>query len=223
MEGSAHCFSYGPESGAKANPISRAQLSLRDDQIVFASGANLYKLAPELLAAWAKILADVPNAVLMLFPFGPNWYASYPYDAFTRHAKSVLGDRVMVMHPQPPPDRAQLREYFRVADLYLDSFPFCGSTSLIEPLEAGVPIITRGGSTFRSAMGGAILREIGLDELVAGDADRYIALACELARDAGRRKDLSGRIRQAMDGKPSFLDSAGYARRVAAAFNAMLA
>jgi predicted O-linked N-acetylglucosamine transferase (SPINDLY family) len=183
-------------------------------------------MSPELLDAWAKILAAVPEAVLMIFPFGPHWYSSYPADAFTRHAKSVLGERVKVMNPQPAPDRHQLREYFRIADLYLDSFPFCGSTSLIEPLEVGLPVVTRGGSSFRSAMAGAMLRAIGMDELIAGgDAERYVAIVCELARDGDRRLRLSRVIQQRMTGtpRPAFLDSAGYAIRIAKAFEAMLA
>jgi predicted O-linked N-acetylglucosamine transferase (SPINDLY family) len=225
MEGSAHCFSYGFDVTGKPKPVTRAELGLRDDQIVFVSGANLYKLGPELIAAWAKILAEVPNPTLMLFPFGPHWYPSYPSAAFERQARSVMGERVLIMQPQPAPDRHQLREYFRVADVYLDSFPFCGSTSLIEPLEVGLPIVTRGGSTFRSAMGGAILREIGMEELIAGSEERYGALAIELARDGARRKAIGERIRLRMNGspRPSFLDSAGYARRVAAAFEGMLA
>jgi glycosyltransferase involved in cell wall biosynthesis len=227
LDGSAHCFSYGHGATSNAKATTRAELGLRDDQVVFASGANLYKITPELLGAWAKILAGAPSAALMLFPFGPNWYPAYPVDEFTRHVKVVLGDvagdRVYVMNPQPAPDRAQLREYYRVADVYLDSFPFCGSTSLIEPLEVGLPVITRGGATFRSAMGGAMLREIGMDELVAGDAAKYAAIAIELANNSSRRAELSKRTRDRMLAKPSFLDSAGYGKRIAAAFKAMLA
>jgi predicted O-linked N-acetylglucosamine transferase (SPINDLY family) len=72
-------------------------------------------------------------------------------------------------------------------------------------------------------MGAAMLKAIGMDELIAGDEERYVVLACDLARNAARRMELSGRIREKMAGRPSFLDSEGYARRVAAAFEAMLA
>jgi predicted O-linked N-acetylglucosamine transferase (SPINDLY family) len=191
MDGSAHCFTYGPAS-TNARQISRADLGLKEDDVVLVSGANLYKITPELMAAWAKILDAAPNATLLLFPFGPNWYAQYPEEAFRRYAQRVLGERARVLNPQPAPDRVQLREIFRACDVYLDSFPFAGSTSLIEPLEVGLPIVTRGGATFRSAMGGAILREIGMEELVAGDEERYVALTSELARDAYRRNASSG-------------------------------
>jgi hypothetical protein len=221
MEGSAHCFAFPV---GKGKPIARAELGLREDQPVLVSGANLYKMTPELLDAWARVLDAIPQAVLMLFPFGPHWYPSYPAEAFERHAKNVLGaERVIVMNPQPPPDRNELCDYFQLADLYLDSFPFCGSTSLMEPLEVNLPIVTRGGLTFRSAMGAAILREIDLGELIAGDEDRYVSLVCELARDPVRRKRISQTLFQRMEGKPSFLDSVGYARRIAAAFETMLA
>jgi predicted O-linked N-acetylglucosamine transferase (SPINDLY family) len=222
MDGSAHCFAYGPAS-ANARQLSRTDLGLKDEHVVLVSGANLYKITPELMEAWKQVLdSSGENATLLLLPFGPNWYASYPDEAFRRHARRMLGERVRIVNPQPPPDRVQLREIYRACDIYLDSFPFGGSTSLIEPLEVGLPIVTRAGSTFRSAMAGAILREIGMEELVAPDEARYVALAIELARDANRRRDVSRRIHDRMLGRPSFLDSAGHAKRVAAAFRAML-
>jgi predicted O-linked N-acetylglucosamine transferase (SPINDLY family) len=222
LDGSAHCFSYGPAAG-NARAVSRADLGLKDEDVVLVSGANLYKITPELMAAWRKILDANEKATVLLFPFGPNWYPSYPDEAYRRYAANVLGDRVKVLNPQPPPDRVQLREIYRVCDVYLDSFPFGGSTSLIEPLEAGLPVVVRDGSMFRSAMGGAILREIGMEDLVARDDERYVALASELARDANRRKDVSRRVHDRMLGRPSFLDSAKYAKRIAAAFKTMIA
>jgi predicted O-linked N-acetylglucosamine transferase (SPINDLY family) len=221
MDGCAHCFAYGPAAGS-ARTVSRKDLDLADDQVVLVSGANLYKITPELMDAWAKILEATPSAMLLLFPFGPNWYPTYPEEAFRRYAQRVLGDRARVLSPRPPPDRVQLREIYRACDIYLDSFPFGGSTSLIEPLEAELPVVTRGGSMFRSAMAGALLREIGMDDLVAVDDEGYVALASELARNADRRKDVSRRIHDRMLARPSFLDSGGYAKRIAAAFRAML-
>ena len=86
--------------------MSRADLGLKDDDVVLVSGANLYKITPELMEAWRKILdAAGEKAVLVLFPFGPNWYAQYPDEAFRRYASRVLGEKVRVLNPQPAPDR----------------------------------------------------------------------------------------------------------------------
>ena len=60
-------------------------------------------------------------------------------------------------------------------DMYVDSFPYTGATSLMDPLEAGVPPITMAGDRLRFGQGDAsILRELGMPELIATSAENYI-------------------------------------------------
>jgi predicted O-linked N-acetylglucosamine transferase (SPINDLY family) len=62
----------------------------------------------------------------------------------------------------------------------------------------GVPVVTLAGRTAVSRAGTTLLRNVGLDDLVARSADQYVDLAAELIRDAGRlaalRRDLRGRL-----------------------------
>jgi predicted O-linked N-acetylglucosamine transferase (SPINDLY family) len=73
------------------------------------------------------------------------------------------------------------------------------------------------GTSQRALQGPSTLGAIGLDELVAPDVDHYVALAVALARDAEQRKDLSKRIRAAMQKAP-FFDTCSFG----AAFGALL-
>jgi predicted O-linked N-acetylglucosamine transferase (SPINDLY family) len=102
-----------------------------------------------------------------------------------------------------------------VADIYLDAFPFSSTTSLIEPLEAGLPVICKQGSTFRSDMGAGILRQLGLPELVADSDASYADLAEHLALDLPERLALKERITAAMGRRPRFLDPVAYGSAMA--------
>ena len=194
LEGTAHCFSYGCESEKATAEVDRESLGISESAVIFISGANFFKIVPELIHTWAKIIAEVPNSVLVLLPFGPNWSNSYPKQAFENNLNKVFSqygistERLLILDPQPVPNREDVKEYFKIADIYLDSYPFSGTTSLIEPLQVNLPVISRQGHTFRSAMGAAMVRSLDLRDLVADSEESYIQLAVKLGTNPKLRK-----------------------------------
>jgi predicted O-linked N-acetylglucosamine transferase (SPINDLY family)/GT2 family glycosyltransferase len=228
LAGAVHCFSYGDDetnASFKVNSSDerlhqREILGVPQDAVVFTSGANFYKITPELIHTWAKIIAEVPNSVLMLFPFGPNWASNYPKQAFEQHLHEIFAeygmssDRILALDPQPTPNRADIKEYFKLADVYLDSYPFAGTTSLIEPLQVNLPVIARKGNSFRSAMGAAMIQSLDISGLVADSEASYIQLAIELGNNPELRQQKRNEIESKMRNNPSFLDSRGYSEKI---------
>jgi protein O-GlcNAc transferase len=187
-------------------------LGIPDDAVVFASAANYYKIIPEMQQAWAKLLAAVPNSRLLVHPFNPNWSSSYPIKRFCAEFDRVLAehgvssDRLIVSTAKFA-SRTDVRELLSVADVYLDTFPFGGVNSLVDPLEAGVPTVVWEGSTFRSRMGAALLRAMDLPDLIATNPADYVEKVLKIATDRERRAALSDQIKLAMDRIPIFLDT----------------
>jgi predicted O-linked N-acetylglucosamine transferase (SPINDLY family) len=61
----------------------------------------------------------------------------------------------------------------KVADLFLDTWPYnCGSTTN-DVLNAGLPILTVGGRTMVSRMGTSMLSALKLDSLIAKNLQDY--------------------------------------------------
>ncbi len=220
LEGSAHCFSYGTEEGKITTPIERNNLGIPEDAFVFISCANYFKIIPELVETWVKIINQVPNSVLVLLPFGPNWSNNYPKTQFINHLNSIFikyeleTERLIVLDPQPVPDRQDMKEYYKIADVYLDSFPFAGTTSLIEPLQVNLPVIARRGHCFRSAMGAAMIQTLNISDLVADSEESYIRLAVQLGNNPELCQQKSDEIKVAMQNNPSFLDSRSYSAKM---------
>jgi predicted O-linked N-acetylglucosamine transferase (SPINDLY family) len=175
MEGSAHCFSCGTFDPPPTLRADRAAWGVAPRDVLFASGANYHKLIPEFLDTCMKILSQVPGSHLMLMPFGPHWSHQYPRARFMDHIwdmarrRDVAPSRVHILNVIPAPERQDIKELVRAADVYLDSYPFGGSTSLMEPLETGVPVVVQRGSQLRGAMASGIMRELGIAELIADD------------------------------------------------------
>ncbi|MEA5541942.1 glycosyltransferase [Limnoraphis robusta Tam1] len=223
IEGTAHCFNYYaiPPAQPTVHP-QRSDFKLDENTVVFISGANFYKIIPELRETWAKILAKVPNSVLILYPFNPNWtsnYARIPFlntlkTAFERY--NVKPSRLMILDTQP--SRTDIKQYLKLADVYLDSYPFSGVNSLVDPLEVGLVTITQEGDSFRSKMGSSLLKYLALNDLIVDSEDAYINLAVQLATDAKLRQKYSQNIAEKMQKNPPFLDSYRYSKKMESLF-----
>jgi FkbM family methyltransferase len=228
LRGAAQCFSYGNISQESKLQVTRQDLGISGDAIVFVSGANLYKLLPELLEIWAQIISAVPNSILLLFPYGPNWSNRYPKALFVQHIRHIFeqrglsGSRLVVADPQPVPNLEELKQYFKLADVYLDSYPFAGTSSLMEPLAVELPVVTLKGNNFRSAMGAAILAAAGLDCWVADCETTYVEKAVALGNQPSLRQEWRQQLQEKMQNNPGFLDSRDYGLQVGSIFQQLI-
>lgn len=212
LPGPTHAFNYEADRQEPSRVWTKADLGIPEGAVVFASAANYFKIIPEMRETWARLLASVPGSRLLLHPFNPNWSSDYPIKRFCAEFEAVLArhgvdhDR-LVVSTMKLPSRSDVGALMAVADVYLDTAPFGGVNSLIDPLESGVPVVAWDGETMRGRMGGALLRALGLSEWVAEDEAGYLSLALRLAEDASARAELSARIKSAMGRTPVFMDT----------------
>lgn len=212
MDGPVLCFDFGPRSNqAPTVIVERKTLGIPEAATVYAAGANFFKITPELEETWIRILAAVPGSLLLLYPFNLNWTNYYFVGplfmriAATCKRLGVEANRVIVRPPLP--GIADVRAMLgNVADVYLDSFPHSGMTSLIDPLLVGVPTVVLEGNSQRSGMAAGALRDLGVPPLIAANVESYIDLAVRLGRDRELRRQFAREIRQKIARPPKFLD-----------------
>ena len=222
IDGTAHCFDFGGDiPHAPSRRPARKPADIPDDAVVFASGANFHKIVPELQDAWLRILSSVPGSRLVLYPFNPNWdgysvelFMARLADRLRKHDIEV--NRVLVL--EAAPTWQEVMQRLQLADIYLDSFPFCGATSLLDALRAHLPIVAMDGTSHRTIQGAAILCSLDLSELVAHDIDSYVSLAIRLAANAPRRKSLAIKIHAQLRKQPQIFDHRRYAEKVGRVF-----
>src|SRR5438552_1755110 len=135
-------------------------------------------------------------------------------------ARGVDPKRLVLLQPMESP--SDVPKVMAITDIYLDSFPYTGATSLLDPLEAGVPPVTMTGDRLRFAQGEALLRELGMPELIATSEDDYIRIATELARDPDLRERTRRTVREKMAAKPAFLDSRSFSNKAAGVFESLV-
>jgi predicted O-linked N-acetylglucosamine transferase (SPINDLY family) len=183
------CFlAYGPPEAAPT-PAARTE-----GPVAFGSFNNLAKVTPRLIALWARILADVPKARLLLKshsladgPTRDRIAAAFGAHGIAAHRLDLRGFVAA--------SGGHLATYGEI-DLALDTLPYNGTATTCEALWMGVPVITRAGDRHSSRVGASLLTAAGLPELVAADETGYVALAVALARDAERRGRLRAGLRE---------------------------
>jgi predicted O-linked N-acetylglucosamine transferase (SPINDLY family)/glycosyltransferase involved in cell wall biosynthesis len=221
LEGSGICLSYPVELELPAVEPTRSSWGATDKSAVFISAARAFQIIPELRATWAKIIAAVPDSILVLYPFRSR-QENYPTLPFFNQMRSTFAeygiDKKRVVAIRALPSRADCIKCLELADIYLDSYPYSGGCSIAEPLLVGLPAVARAGQTGRSRAAAAMLQELQLPELAADSENSYIEMSAALGNQPELRRRYRDRIQQQMAIDPRFLDSRAYSDRIGKLF-----
>ncbi len=208
------CWMALPQPAAPRHAITRSQLGLPESVVlcVQAPGAHIDPLS---FSLWMRLLQASPAAVLWL----PGHVAIHGDVVQSNLRQQAVAHGIdagrLVFTPAPSP--AELMEHLILADLYVDTTRINSAHALACALQAGTPAITLKGPEMPSRMGASILHAAGLKELVAADADSYVALGTRLLGDANRRAALQQQLKQ----RAQAADAAAIAAPWAQAFRTM--
>jgi predicted O-linked N-acetylglucosamine transferase (SPINDLY family)/glycosyltransferase involved in cell wall biosynthesis len=221
LEGSGVCFSYPVELAPATVEPTRSSWGATDESVVFMSCARARTIIPELRETWAKIIAGVPNSILVLYPFRSRT-ENYPTVPFYHQIRSTFGefgiDKKRVVVIRALSNRADCIKCLELADIYLDSYPYSDAGPFAEPLLAGLPVVARKGQKTRSGQFAAVLEELQLPELVAHSENSYIELSTALGTNPELRRRYRDRIQQTMAANPKILDSRAYSHQIGKLF-----
>lgn len=196
-------------------PPRRADEGLPEQGFVFCSFSSPYKINPAIFDAWMRLLAAVPGSVLWLRYEQEDACANLRTSAEQR---GVAADRLVFAR------RIGLADHLarlRLADLFIDTYPYGAHTTASHALWAGLPLLTLRGEPFVSRVSASILHAAGLPELVTESLEAYEARALDLARDPGQLEALRQKLARQRPTAPLF-DSERYRRHVEQAYLQMM-
>jgi len=81
------------------------------------------------------------------------------------------------------------------ADLLLDPIGFSGANTTLQAIGCGLPVVTREGKFQRTKHASAILRTLGIEELITYTEEEYISLVEKLILNELLRKNLKSKIK----------------------------
>lgn len=176
-----HCvFCYAPETDY---PFPAFGYEHMVRPLTFGSFNNISKLTPSTVRMWARVLAAVSGARMILK--APSFADAGAVRRFTQlfQEAGVAPERLEFRGPVGLND--MMAEYADI-DIALDTFPYNGGTTTWQALWMGAPVITLCGETFVQRMGASILSSIDRCKWIATDEDGFVAAAAALASDRQR-------------------------------------
>ena len=176
---------------------------LQNGFVTFGSLNNFTKVNPPLRALWARLVASLPEARLLL-----HSKHSYGREALLQELADhgLPRERVTLIGYQDGPD--YMGTYGQI-DIALDPSPFAGGTTSFDALWMGVPVLTQPGERSASRGGASILTSLGRSEWIAHSDDDLIQRAHALAADPAALATIRAGLRDELRRSP-LMDGAGF-------------
>lgn len=168
---------------------SRAECGLPENVPVLCSFSHDYKISPAIFDVWMSILARLPSAVLWLMSRSEISQKALRASATER---GIDQSRIYFATRVPMVEDHLAR--YRLADLFLDTFPYNAHTTAADALMAGLPVLTYMGSGFPSRVAGSLLHAVGLPELIAISLEDYVEKAVDLVTNRQQLTTLKAKL-----------------------------
>lgn len=206
-----HCYRPEPDVPQPVGP--RAGTG-----VTFGSFNREFKVSERTFDLWCRLLRELPDSRIVMKSVAGHDPETRDYQLGQFARRGVSHERVDLVGFIADP-RQHLASYAQV-DIALDTWPYHGTTTTLDALYMGVPVVTLAGPHHASRVGASLLAQVGLAELVAKDEDAYVAICCALAADRPRLNELRRDLRSRLLASP-LCDAAGFTRRFEQALRGM--
>lgn len=170
------CSYVAINSANKLTQISdRLDYGLPQDAFVFCALLNSYKITESVFSEWIKIMKLAENSVLWLIEESPKMRENLI--KFSKN-QGLNTDRLFFSHKISP---LEYRARLQAADLFLDTSPYSNGATAHDAILSGLPVLTCPGKTMMSRFSGHLMKQLGLNELVAQDWLEYRKIAVDFA------------------------------------------
>lgn len=179
--------------------ITREEFDLPKNGFVFCCFNKKYKITPNVFEIWMRLLKKIDGSVLWLFEENSTSIKNLKIEA---SKGGVDGERLIFANRVP-----LLADHFarhKLADLFIDTFPYTAHSTCSDALWAGLPVLTRMGQSFASRVSGSLLNAIGLNELITNTEEEYENKAFSLATDPNYINEIKNKLYKNRLTKPLF-------------------
>ena len=197
---SSHC-GFNLEREYVGLPFDKGEI------FTFGSLNNFRKISDETLNTWSVILNNVSNSRLIL-------KSSTFCDStllLEKFKKNGVKNKIEILDKKNFFKKKDHLCLYKKIDLALDTFPYNGVTTTFEALWMNVPTIVLRGYNFNSRCGESIIKNLGIDYLIASNTKDYIQKAVQLSRDKGKLNKIRRLIFDTVLSTPLF-DTQSFAR-----------
>ena len=178
--------------------ITKKEYNLPENKFIFCNFNRSYKINFKMLNVWSDILKQKDNSIIWLFADNEITKKNLK-DEFSK--LGINSSRVVFADST---DHSNHLARHRLADLFLDTYPYTGHTTTSDALWTGLPVVTKIGNSFSSRVSSSILSAISLNELITNCDEEYKSLILNLSNDKNKLNKIKEKIIENIKTKPLF-------------------
>ncbi len=182
--------------------------AIKNGFITFGCFNNLNKINNEVIALWSEILINIPSSKLFLKSKQLN--DQKVQDTLYQNFEQYGINRDKLILDSYSPTRKELLATYNKIDIALDPFPYTGTTTSVEALYMGVPVLTLKGDKFISNVGESIMHNIKMSDWIAKNKDEYVKKAKDFSFNILHLAEIRAKLRDKSLNSPLF-DGQGFA------------
>ena len=193
------------------NNLIKKHYNLPEDKFIFCCFNNIIKINPYIFNIWMNILKRNINSVLWLLSDNTQVINNLKSEAKNRNInpeRLIFAKRVNISE--------NLNRY-KLADLFLDTFPCSAHTTANDVLWAGTPLLTLAGESFASRVSASLLSSMNIKELITYSEKEYEDLAVKLSNDNKKIIEIKQRLTIAK-GNTTLFNSETYTKNIELAY-----
>ena len=188
--------------------------ALERGYVTFGTLTRAIRLNQRLIAAWARLLQQVPGSHLVIN--SSNFSQPEVRELWLQRFEDlgIARERLEIGYQSP------VWGVLHGVDIALDCFPQNSGTTLFESLYMGLPFVSLAGTPSMGTQGASVLTAVGHPEWIAHSEDEYVDKLVALASDLPALATIRAGLRQEMQAS-ALMDEPGFARDVEDAYFAM--
>ena len=167
---------------------SKKEFNFSQSGVIYGCLNNNYKISPEMFSCWMKILKKAKNSYIAFLESN-----NYSKENIIKEAmkRNIEKERLLFF---PLSDRETWLKRLRCVDVFLDTFPYGGHTTVRESLMLGVPVLTLKGNSFQSRVASSLLYTLEMPELVMESIEHYEDYALYLYNNPENLKKIKEKL-----------------------------
>ena len=179
----------------KEQAISKNELGINNDEIMFWCCQSLFKYLPQHDDVFPRIASYLGSCKFVFIKYDKGEYVTNAFEQRLSRAFGEFGlnyqDYCLLL---PPMDSTRFAGVAARADVFLDSIGWSGCNSTLEALAHNIPVLTLPGDLMRGRHTMAMLKMMGIEETIAATKDDYVQMAVRLGQDAEYRQRIKKQV-----------------------------
>ena len=180
----------------------RSYFGLPEEGVVFCSFNHDYKINPPMFKVWMDLLKEVPGSVLWLMKLNEGAHTN-----LTQSARDLGVDPERIIFASRLPRVEDHLARYRLADVFIDTFPYNGHTTAGDALRAGLPVVSLCGGSFASRVAASLLHDVGMPELACYSFQEYHDKIFKISTDSQYKQKIKATITSHINSKAWPIDN----------------